>query len=276
MVNGPTLSTDLIDIPVVAEAVIDNMRQNFAFTGIVSVEETVLEGGSKIVVPKYNSVGRATRLAETDVLQPQKLTMTSAEVAVREAGQAISFTNVALKTGFGDPLGAAVKQLSSAMSARIEFDLVEEALRTAADDAPLSATASGPLNWASLVSGFSKFSANGIRSLAGIVVNPTRYYELLNDADVMADARAAGYGATEAKDVSIAGVKVLMSEELNELDPTVSAVLLKKDALSLYWNSKPIVEMDKDIMARHIGLAITSLYAVNRTSNEGVVVLKSA
>ena len=49
------------------------------------------------------------------------------------------------------------------------------------------------------------------------------------------------------------------------------AVLLKKNSLGLYYKRRPIVEQDRDILARTTVVATNMHYAVKRLNDEGVV-----
>lgn len=273
MANGPTLSNQLFDPEVIASVVESAAVSNLPLTKFAKVD-TTLQGtkGSTIIVPKYNYIGRSPRLNETDVIQPKALTLSTAEVVIREAGDAIGFTDTALAVSYGDPLGEALYQLGVGISDRVEYDLLEAAVA-----APLTMALDNPneMNWKAFVAGFTKFGDRGFNDLAGVVMTTDAFAHIMVDPTFGGDQNAKGKGVTDGTFVTVAGAPILVSDTIKDVDPTVACIVLKKDALGLYWKTLPTVETERVALARVTNLVISSIYAVNVTNEAGVVVVRN-
>ena len=274
MPAGPTLTLDVLDPEIIAGDIQTAATKALELSKLVKVDGT-LEGvpGSTITVPKYKSIGMAPRLNETDRIVPKKLELESATVSIREAGDGLSFTKKALAVAYGDPVGEATTQLGTSVADRIEYDLIEAASATVGGSAPFKVTlaTANTVNWATWVSGFLKFGDKGFKNLAGIVMTSAAYSSLLNDPDFMADARARGTSATNGDVVTVGGTTIYVTDVLSDIDPKLAALVLKKDAVALYWKSRPEIETARDIYGRSLEMAVSTIYAVSRTNDQGVV-----
>ena len=96
---------------------------------ILQAIDTTLQGrpGNTITVPKWTYIGAAEDVAEGAAIPTTALAKTSFEMTIKKAGKGIELTDEALLSGYGDPLGEAVNQLSLSIADKIDNDVIAEA-----------------------------------------------------------------------------------------------------------------------------------------------------
>lgn len=275
--TGPTLTVDVLDPEVIAGDVQTAATKALVIAPLIKVD-TTLEGkpGSTVTLPRYKSIGMATRLAETDRIVPKKLELESAEVKIREAGDGLSFTDQSLAVSFGDPVSEATTQLGNAIAERIEYDVIEAATKDLGTKYNLNSKATNVLDWETIVKAKALFGDKGYNSLGGLVVNTATFASLLLDDDFKADTRAQGDAATDGIVTTASGLKIYVTDFINDVDPKLSSLILRKDAMALYWKTRPHISTDRDIYARTLEMAISTIYAPFRANDNGVVAIHNA
>ena len=120
-----TKVADLIVPEVMADMVSAKLPNKLRFTPLAAID-TTLQGrpGNTITVPKWSYIGAAEDVAEGAAIPLTALAKTSSEMTIKKAGKGIELTDEALLSGYGDPLGEAVNQLSLSIADKIDNDVI--------------------------------------------------------------------------------------------------------------------------------------------------------
>ena len=114
MAENTTMLNDLINPQVVADLVNDKLVDAIQVLPLCAVDRA-LEGrsGSKVLLPKFAYIGDAVDVTEGAAIPVKKLTASTVEVSIKKAGNGVELTDESILSGYGDPLGEAVRQLAA-------------------------------------------------------------------------------------------------------------------------------------------------------------------
>lgn len=123
-----TKVTDLIVPEVMADMISAKLPKKLRFTPLAEID-TTLQGrpGNTITVPKWSYIGAAEDVLEGAAIPTTALAKTSSKMTIKKAGKGIELTDEALLSGYGDPLGEAVNQLSLSIADKIDNDVIAAA-----------------------------------------------------------------------------------------------------------------------------------------------------
>lgn len=123
-----TKVADLIVPEVMADMISAKLPKKLRFTPLAEID-TTLQGrpGNTITVPKWTYIGAAEDVLEGAAIPTTALAKTSSKMTIKKAGKGIELTDEALLSGYGDPLGEAVNQLSLSIADKIDNDVIAAA-----------------------------------------------------------------------------------------------------------------------------------------------------
>ncbi|MGW2130452.1 phage major capsid protein [Streptomyces coelicoflavus] len=257
------------------------------FTGKVRVggssaviEDGTLEGqpGDTIHFPKWGALGELDDLTETTAMVPTAMATDDATATIKEVGKAVEITDKARLTSLGDPEGEARRQFGVLAARRVDADLIAQAQadETAqGGSTPLAfTTAAGKLKFTwldAMVPAIGQFGDEWEPSdFAGLYLNSAQLGEAMADPQFI-DASKLGSGETAAVSGSIGrigGVSVFITNRVT----AGKFLLMKTGALGLLYKRRPLVESDRDILARSTVVTTTMHYAVKRLDDKAVCV----
>lgn len=285
-----TLSTDLY----VPEVWADLAFEEFTGKAVVAqyaLQDDTLAGkpGETVNFPKWMALSDMDDVDETDVLVPEKLTQSSSQATIKEAAKAVEFSDKAKLTGIGNVQDEAIRQFGQLAARKVDEDLIAAAQATvtggityadgttATDSAPLSfSTTAGSgvnaLTYADLVAAAGEFGDSfDPDEFAALFVNPGTWGSIMTDDQfIAANQLATGNQlVTRGQVGAILGVPVIMTSRIAE----GKSLLVKRNALGVMWKRRPLVEQDRDILARTTVVAQNMHYAVKRLNDSGVLVV---
>ncbi|MFD4305056.1 phage head protein [Streptomyces albidoflavus] len=244
------------------------------------VEDSALEGapGEEIEFPKWGALGDLDTLDEATPMTPVAMSTSSAKAVIREAGKAVEITDRAKLVSLGDPEAEARRQFGVLAARRVDADLITQAQADETDlggATPLRFTTEAgatKFGWLSaMVPAISQFGDEWEPDdFAGIYLNSAQYADALAD-DQFVDAAKLGNGPSAAVSGSIGrigGVPVFLTNRVT----AGRFLLMKRGALGLLYKRRPLVESDRDILARSTVVTTTLHYAVKRLNDSGVCV----
>lgn len=267
-----TLAADLVQPEVLADMIALEWPNRSTFLPMAMVDRT-LEGqpGDTIAFPYWALISAAVELAETDLIVPQKLvTGADAPLTIKEAGTGVELTDKAVLTSLGDPMGQARAQISQAIAQKVDSDFVTSAYAVGADLFTVAST----LTVATAPNAFIPFGglAGGIgmepsQEFAAWIVDVKTYVALMKD-DHFLTRDKAGQDATLFRGVvgTLYGIPVVVSERVAAGGP----LLVRKGAFVIAYKRQPIVETDRDILARTTVITGNVHYGVLRAPRRGV------
>lgn len=171
----------LVDPQVMADMVSAKLPKKIKFAPIAHIDTTLVgRPGSTITVPKYAYIGDAEDVAEGVAMGTTVLTASTTESKIKKAGKAVEITDESVLSGYGDPLGQGVNQLTLAIAAKVDND---------GYDALCGASlvydgTSEVIGYKGVVAANSKFEDESDESLQKILfIHPNQEATLLNDED---------------------------------------------------------------------------------------------
>lgn len=249
---------------------------------VLSSDELAGQPGDTINFPKWGLLSEMADVAETDSLVPETLTQSNSKATIKEAGKAVEFTDKATLTGIGSVQAEATRQFGILAARKVDSDLIAAATQvvtggvtyadgtTATDSKPYTLTATGGLTWANIVAAMMLFGDDyDPADFAGLFINSAQAAAMLTDKDFISAAQTSN-GNTLVNGGLLGtkgGLQVFLTNRLAD----GKALLLKNNSLGLFYKRRPVVEQDRDILARTTVITTNLHYAVKRINDEGVV-----
>ncbi len=278
-----TKLNNLIDAEVMADAISGKIDAAIRVTPFARID-TTLEGknaGDTITIPRFAYIGDAEDVAEGVECGTVQLTADSTQATVKKAMKAVTLTDEAVLSGYGDPVGETNTQLAKAIAAKVDADAME-ALQTAQLKYDGSASA---ISYAGIVDAVDTFEEE-FNSDKVIFVHPLQVGALRKDKDFLAADKLAEQVRVTGAIGKIANCEVVASKRvpLNEggtayVNPIVK---LNEDteteddtpALTIYRKRDVNVETERHSLARTTDISVDEIY-VAALSNASKVVLAS-
>ena len=248
---------------------------------VVTDDSLVGNPGDTIVFPRWGLLTEMDDITEDQSLVPEKLTQDNSKATIKEAGKAVEIRDLAKITGIGDPQSEAIRQFGILAARKVDADLITASTAVvtggityadgtkAIDSAPLKITVPS-LSWGSIVDSTLLFGDDfDSTDFAGIYINSAQAGALLKDKDFIAAAQTASGNSQISS--GLIGSKMGLSFYVTDRLAANKALLLKNRSLGLMYKRRPLIEQDRDILARTTVVTINQHYAVKRLMDDGVV-----
>lgn len=127
-----TMLENLINAEVMADMISGKIESKIRVTPFAKVDTTLeaKNAGDTITVPQFAYIGDAEDVAEGVACGTVALTATTTQAKVKKAMKAVTLTDEAVLSGYGDPVGEANGQLAKSIAAKVDADAMD-ALQTA-------------------------------------------------------------------------------------------------------------------------------------------------
>lgn len=257
-----TKRTNLID-PKVLGAYLDvKLIDAIKLSPLVNVDNTLVgQPGSTLELPKYEYIQAAVEVAEGVAMVPVALNATSETVQVIKAGKAVSISDEAMLSAYGDPVNEIGNQLLLAMADKIESDLYAEmAKATLTHDA-------AAFNKDAVADALVKFGED-IDGEMYLFIAPKDFAALRKDPDFI----HVDNGVITGERGMIHGCRVVVSNRVGEN----AAYIMKPGALALVMKRNVMVEADRDILKGMNVYACNEHYAVQLRYDDKVIKINIA
>lgn len=267
--DGQTLSTDLE--PIIPEVWADMLEaelpNKIRFAPLADVD-TRLEGqpGDSIKFPAWEYIGDADDIAENVAITPKKMDTSEESMTIKEAAHGVELTDRSRLYPVGNPEAEARRQLTLGITSKIDSDLVAAAAADGAGLATLPALGTDPAAAVDAVlDGVAQFGeldeGEWSDAFAGLIVSPAQQVLFMRD-DRFMTRDVAGSAATLFNGAigSLWGVPLIVSNRVAD----TGALLVRRGALKLAYKRRPLVETDRDILARSNVITANVHYGVFR------------
>ena len=243
--------------------------------------------GDVVKFPKWLALGEMEDLAELVPMNTEKLTQAATEARIKEAGKAVEISDTAELVGLGNAQDEAIRQFGILAARKLDADLYAAAIavqtggrtfadgRAAVDSSPLVFNAGTGVNisWDGIVDASAIFADDWEPAdFSGLYVNSAERARIMKDDDFIRAAQtASGENTLQNRGLigDIAGVPVFVTNRV----PAGKSLLLKKGALGLKFKRRPLVEQDRDILARATVVTTNMHYGAHRINDGGVLVI---
>lgn len=261
--------TDLVNPQVVADVVDERLTDAIQFLPLCKVDRK-LEGisGSKVTLPKYAYIGDAVDVSEGGEIPVKKLTASTVEVAVKKAGNGVELTDESLLSGYGDPLGEAVSQLTLSIASKMDKDAMTCLTGIGAD--MTVDKSSEALSADVIADALVKFgdAADGDKVL---LIAPAQM-AALRKSESWLKATDMGVSSLMKGTVGmIHGCQVALSSKIKAVEGVYENYIVMPGALALFLKRDTEAEMQRDIVHKTTVVTVDKHYTVH-LANEGKAV----
>lgn len=274
---------NLIDAEVMADAITGKIPSKIVVTPFAKVDTTLeaKNAGDTITIPQFAYIGDAEDIAEGVECGTVVLTATTTKATVKKAMKAVTLTDEAVLSGYGDPVGEANGQLAKSIASKVDADAMA-ALQTAQLTHDGSAS---KISYSGIVDAVDKFEEE-FNSSKVIFIHPLQVSALRKDSEFVAADKLKEQVIVTGAIGKICNCEVVVSKKVplddggaNYLCPIVK---LNEDtdtedespALTVYIKRNVNVETERHTLSRTTDVSVDELYTV-ALSNASKVVLAS-
>lgn len=270
---------NLIDAEVMADVISGKLASAIRVTPFAKVDTTLeaKNAGDTITVPQFAYIGDAEDIAEGIECGTVLLSATTTQAKVKKAMKAVTLTDEAVLSGYGDPVGETNNQLTKALAAKVDVDAMD-ALQTAQLKYDGSAA---KISYAGIVDAVDVFEEE-FNSNKVIFIHPKQMAALRKDSEfTSADKLAESVHVTGAIG-KICNCEVVVSKKvpLGEGGYVCPIVKLNEDtetendtpALTIYMKRNVNLETERHTLSRTTDISVDEIY-VAALSNASKVVL---
>ena len=262
---------NLIDAEVMADAISGKIESKIRVTPFAKVDTTLeaKNAGDTITVPQFSYIGDAEDVAEGVACGTVVLTATTTQAKVKKAMKAVTLTDEAVLSGYGDPVGEANNQLAKAIAAKVDVDAME-ALQTAQLKYDGSAN---KIAYAGIVDAVDIFEEE-VNSNKVMFVHPLQVGTLRKDSEFLAADKLAESVRVTGAIGKICNCEVVPSKKvpLNEggTGYVCPIVKLNEDsetedetpALKIYMKRNVNLETERHTLSRTTDISVDEIYTV--------------
>lgn len=272
-----TKVANMINPQVMQDMISAGLPKAIKFTQFATVNDK-LKGipGDTITIPAWAYIGAAEDVAEGVEVSTAVMTATTKQVKVKTAGKAITLTDEAVLSGFGDPIGQATHQLSLSIADKIDNDVLD-ALGTTT----LSYTDAKAISYKGIVAAIDKLNEeSGTEKV--LFVAPSQITVLRQDDDFISKDKYGNDVMMNGEIGMIAGCRVVTSRKINDTGETIDNFIVcltpegedgtpALPAVSIYTKRDAALETERHAKARTTDIVVSAHYVVGLTNESKVV-----
>lgn len=198
--------------------------------------------GNVVTLPYYNSIGTATVVAEGADIPITQLVEQTKPVTIHKVGKGVQLTDEAVLSGYGDPIGEAVTQITMAIADAVDNELLA-ALAGNTVNVHAAAT-SGSVTADDIADALTKFGED-LDGPKVLLINPAGYAAFRKADDWLPASEIAAETLIRGTVGMIHGCQVVVT---NRIAATAPYEIVKPGALAIYTKRDTLVETDRDIV----------------------------
>lgn len=220
-----TKLSDLINPQVMADMISAKIEKKIIITPFAKVDDT-LQGrsGDTITVPAFKYIGDAVDVAEGASITADKLETSSTSFTVKKAMKAVTLTDEAVLSGYGNPVGEATTQLAKAIASKVDADAMD-ALTTLYDAslAPHGVqkvyNAGAVISYNGIVNAIDSFDEE-VQSEKAMFVHPKQVTQLRLDSNFISADKYNKEVILKGEIGMVAGCRIVPSKRVKSVDGT--------------------------------------------------------
>ena len=284
---------DLINPQVMADIISGKIEKKIVVTPFAKLD-TTLQGraGDTITVPAFAYIGDAADVAEGTDCTPIKLTATSTTFSIKKAMKAVTLTDEAVLSGYGNPVGEATTQLAKAIASKVDADAMD-ILTTEynASSAPRGVqkifNGTAIIGYTGIVDAVDLFEEE-VQSEKVMFIHPKQVTQLRKDADFISADKYDNAVVMRGEIGMVAGVRIVPSKRVKTSGSGASAKYLcpiikltgdqetedEATAMTVYLKRDTNVETERHTLSRTTDISVDKLYGVALTNQDRAVLAK--
>lgn len=247
-----TKLANIINPQVVADMIDQKLVDNIKFAPLATIDNTLVgTPGNTVYLPSWSYIGDAAVLAEGVSLTASVLSATSTSATIQKVAKGVQLTDEAVLSGFGDPAGEAVDQLTLAIASAVDNDCLSilhgitgaMLYQTSASTAAPAAT--------DIVNALELFGEDIEDGPTVALVSPAVYTQMRTAVGANTWVPASEIAANVAVRGVVgefAGCQVMVSNKLKATAAGAGDIfLVKPGALRIFLKRDTLVESDRNI-----------------------------
>lgn len=282
---------NLINPQVMSDMISAKVEKKIVVTPFAKIDNTLQgQAGDTVTVPAFAYIGDAVDVAEGNSVTAEQLTASSTTFGIKKAMKAVSLTDEAVLSGYGNPVGEATTQLAKAIASKVDADAMD-ALTTVynASTAPHGvqkqynpATAVG-ISYAGIVNAVDTFEEE-VQSEKVMFVHPKQVTQLRLDTDFISADKYNNEVMMRGEIGMIAGVRIVPSKRVKTSGSGATAkylcpiIKLNNDAeteddasaLTVFLKRDTNVETERQTLSRSTDISVDKIYGVAITNQDKV------
>ena len=276
-----TKLANLVDPEVMAPMISAKLANAIVATPFAKID-TTLQGrpGSTITVPKYLYIGDAEDVAEGVETGVTQLQTTTAEYAIKKAMKAVTLTDEAILSGYGNPVGETNSQLGKSIASKVDNDVIDELLK-----ASLKKTNASPISYNGIVEalGYFREETNVDKVM---FINPAQVTTLRKDSNFISNDKYNMNVMIKGEIGMVANTRIVPSRkiELKDGKYVCPIVQLKAEpetgdetsAVTIYLKRGVNVETERHTLSRTTDISVDQVYVAALTDDSKVVLAEFA
>ena len=125
MANETKISS-IINPEVLANMIEGKLVNAMKFTPLCNVDNTLVgQPGNTVTLPQFAYIGDAADIDELGTYNNAELTATTQQVTIKKIGKAVSISDEAILSGYGDPVGEIGNQLVVSIASKVDGDVLD-------------------------------------------------------------------------------------------------------------------------------------------------------
>ena len=277
--SGTTVLDDLVDPEVMAPMISGKIASAIVATPFAKIDNTLSgQPGSTITVPRYMYIGDAEDVAEGVAAGTVKLETDTDTYTVKKAMKAVTITDEAILSGYGNPVGEANNQLGKSIASKVDNDVMDE-LKGAANT--YTGTA---ISYDDIVDAIDKF--NEEENVEKVMfIHPHQVSELRKDANFISNDKYNNNVIMRGEIGMIANTRIVPSRKAVDSNGTYflnPIVQLKGEsqtgdesaAVTIFMKRNANVETERHTLNRTTDISVDEHYVAALTDESKVVVAK--
>lgn len=272
-----TKLTNLIDPEVMAPMISAKLEKAIVATPFARIDTTLVgQPGDTITVPKYAYIGEAEDVAEGVEAGTTVLTTTTANYKVKKAMKAVTLTDEAVLSAYGNPVGETNNQLGMAIADKVDNDVID-ALLTASLVKDESANAISYLGVVDALDAFQE--EENVEKV--MFINPTQSTELRKDENFISRDKYGNQVMIDGEIGMIANTRIVPTRKIVAKDGkfTCPIVQLRPEsqtgdetaAVTIYMKKGVSVETERHTLSRTTDISVDQHYIAALTDESKVV-----
>ena len=280
--SGTTKLENLVDPEVMAPMISAKIVNAIVATPFAKID-TTLEGqaGSTITIPRYKYIGEAEDVAEGVEAGTVKLETDTDTYTVKKAMKAVTLTDEAVLSGYGNPVGEANVQLGKSIADKIDNDVMEE-LKGAQN----TITLTGDISYDNVVNAIDRF--NEEENVPKVMfIHPKQVTQLRKDEDFISNDKYANQSVMLRGEIGmIANTRIVATKKaINQagtyfLNPIVQLRAESQTgdeelaAVTIFMKRGANVETERHTLNRTTDISVDEHYVAALTDETKVVLAK--
>lgn len=282
MADTLTRLAQLIDPEVMADMISAKIPKKIVVAPFAKIDTTLVgQPGDTITVPSYGYIGDAEDVPEGVAVTAVKMSTSTKKATVKKAMKAVTLTDEAVLSGYGNPVGEANNQIGLSIAAKVDNDCVD-ALMTAKVTYDGSGKA---IDYNGIVDAIDLFDEE-VNTEKAMFINPKQVTSLRKDPNFISADKYPGQVMVNGEIGMIANARIVPTKKV-VLDSTSAfytcpIIKIEQDmetedetpALTIYMKRDTNVETERKTGMRATEVSADKMYTVALTNESKAILAK--